>query len=168
MNPNQLTYRKDIRVSDRDTIRRIVSSSGFFSREEIDLAMELVDDRLSRGSKSDYCYILADNGRHLVGFTCYGRIPATQSSYDLYWIATDVAFRRGGIGKMLMLRTEDIIGKHGGRQVYIETSGRPQYTPTRLFYEACGYIQVAFLRDYYASGDDKIIYVKTLKNEDSP
>ena len=69
---------------------------------------------------------------------------------------------------MLMLRTEDIIGKHGGRQVYIETSGRPQYTPTRLFYEACGYIQVAFLRDYYASGDDKIIYVKTLKNEDSP
>jgi len=162
MNPNLLTYREDVRVSDRDAIRHIVSSSGFFSREEVALAMELVDDRLSRGRKSDYHYVMADNGRNLMGFTCYGPIPATKASYDLYWIATDVIFRRGGIGKMLMLKTEDIIGKRGGRQVYVETSGRSQYEPTRLFYEACGYVRTALLEDFYAPGDDKIIYVKSL------
>ena len=168
MNRKKVTYREDIRISDRDALRRIVSSSGFFSEEEVDLAMELVDDRLARGEESDYHYIVAGNGRELFGFTCYGPIPATRSSYDLYWIAIDDARRREGVGKRLMMKTEELIGKRGGRQVYVETSARSQYAPTRLFYEALGYSQAAFLKDFYAPGDGKMIYVKILANGNLP
>ena len=50
----------------------------------------------------------------------------------------------------------------GGRRVYVETSGRAQYEPTRRFYEACGYAREAVLTDFYAPGDDKVIYGQSL------
>ena len=49
------------------------------------------------------------------------------------------------------------------RQVYIETSNREQYAPTRGFYLRCGYRQEALLKDFYAVGDDKVIYGKVLE-----
>jgi hypothetical protein len=46
--------------------------------------------------------------------------------------------------------------------VYVETSGRRDYAPTRAFYERAGYRPEARLADFYAPGDDKWIYVKPL------
>ena len=37
---------------------------------------------------------------------------------------------------------------------------RPPYAPTRGFYLRCGYYQAALLKDFYAPGDDKVIYAK--------
>jgi len=47
-------------------------------------------------------------------------------------------------------------------QVYADTSSRPQYEPTRAFYLSCGYVQEAFLADFYSPGDGKVIFVKPL------
>ena len=46
--------------------------------------------------------------------------------------------------------------------MYVETSSRPLYRPTRRFYQARGYAPQAVLPEFYAPGDDKMIYVKTL------
>ena len=37
------------------------------------------------------------------------------------------------------------------------------YVPTRAFYEACGFVQVAHLPDHYAPGDGKLILEKALR-----
>ena len=50
----------------------------------------------------------------------------------------------------------------GARRVYVDTSSRSQYEPTRAFYLACGYAREAFLADFYAPGDGKVIFVKAL------
>jgi hypothetical protein len=50
----------------------------------------------------------------------------------------------------------------GGLRVYAETSGRPQYEPTRAVYERLGFFREAHLKDFYAPGDDKVFYVKVL------
>jgi len=39
-----------------------------------------------------------------------------------------------------------------------ETSGRPLYEPTRQFYLKNGYELEATLREFYGSGDDKLVY----------
>ena len=62
-----------------------------------------------------------------------------------------------------MVQTEKLIEASGGRQLYDETSSRDQYKPTHKYYEACGYRQEAFLKNFYAEGDGKIIYSKVLK-----
>jgi hypothetical protein len=54
------------------------------------------------------------------------------------------------------------MAQRGARRIYADTSSRPQYEPTRRFYEACGYRREAFLADFYAPGDGKIIFGKEL------
>ena len=54
------------------------------------------------------------------------------------------------------------IAAAGGRRVYIDTSSRPQYAPTRAFYRACGFHQEALLADFYDQGDGKAIFCKVL------
>jgi hypothetical protein len=46
--------------------------------------------------------------------------------------------------------------------MYVDTSGRAQYAPTRAFYEHMGYERAAVLEDFYAPGDAKVIYSKIL------
>jgi GNAT superfamily N-acetyltransferase len=158
-----VTFRYEALPTDREAVRRMVDSTGVFSPVEIDVAVELVDDRLESGDKSDYHFVFAEHDGRVVGYTCYGRIPLTVASFDLYWIAVDKSFHGKKIGRLLLDRTEELIRKMGGRQIYIETSNRHQYAPTRGFYLRCGYEQAALFADFYAPGDDKVIYVRVLE-----
>ena len=99
----------------------------------------------------------------VIGYTCYGLVPATVSSYDIYWIVVANDLQGQGLGKRLMAETEKIILQSGGKQVYAETSSREQYKPTHKFYESCGFQKEAFLKNFYADNDGKIIYSKVLK-----
>jgi GNAT superfamily N-acetyltransferase len=162
MTHHSIKFRCDVRPDDRETVRRLVDSTGVFSPVEIDVAVELVDDRLTRGGQSEYQFVFAELDGRTVGYTCYGPIPLTAASFDLYWIAVDKAIHGQKVGRALLERTEELIHQLGGRQVYIETSNRHDYVPTRGFYLRCGYQQEALLKDFYAMGDDKVIYVKGL------
>jgi len=160
---HQLTYRQQIQASDMEAIDRIVKSSGFFSAAEIDLALELADEKLISGPASSYQFLFGEQAGTVWGYTCFGLIPATAASYDLYWIAVDNHCRTRGLGRQLLQKSEDIISHCGGRHIYVETSARLQYQPTHRFYERCGYIQEALLKDFYAAGDSKVIYSKKLE-----
>jgi hypothetical protein len=47
--------------------------------------------------------------------------------------------------------------------MFIDTSGRDQYRPTRSFYERMGYRTREIIPDFYAPGDDKVVYHKELR-----
>lgn len=158
-----LQIRTEVRRSDIDAVRRIVESTGFFHSYETAVAVELVEERLQRGPASGYEFVFADSGGEPAGYTCYGLIGCTQASYDLYWIAVAQDRQGLGLGRILIEETERRIAAAGGLRVYIETSNRPLYVPTRGFYLRCGYEQEAVLKDFYAPGDDKVIYGKALK-----
>jgi ribosomal protein S18 acetylase RimI-like enzyme len=159
---DSLELRRTLVVGDSETVRQLVGSTGFFRQDEIEVAVELVDDRLTKGDASDYHFLFADVGGTTAGYACYGAISCTLGSFDLYWIAVDRRFQRQGIGRKLLEETERLIASCDGRQIYIETSGRPQYAPTRAFYEQCGYSVVAVLSDFYDRNDDKVILRKVL------
>jgi ribosomal protein S18 acetylase RimI-like enzyme len=157
-----LRFREEVHPSDRDVVRDIIMASGFFSLAEVAIAVELVEARLAQGRQSGYDFIFAEHDRDVVGYTCFGPIPGTVVSYDLYWIAVRHQYRGQGVGSILIRRSEEMITALGGRRIYVETSSRALYTPTHAFYEARGYRQEALLEDYYAPGDSKLIYVKVV------
>lgn len=157
------TYRQKIKPSDIEAIADIVESSDFFSDEEVEIAIELAEDKLEKQGISSYNFLFAEDGKCVAGYTCYGLIPATSSSYDIYWIVVSRNLRGQGLGKLLLAETEKLIYQSGGRQIYAETSSRDQYKPTHKFYESCGYHKEAFLKNFYSEGDGKIIYAKVLK-----
>lgn len=163
MNIPNLTYRRQIKPSDLDSIARIVKSSSFFSPAEIDLALELAKEKLADDASS-YQFLFGEDRDLVWGYTCFGLIPATDGSYDLYWIAVDDHLRNSGMGRQLMKKTEEIIRDGDGKRIYAETSSRHQYQATHRFYESCGYIQEAVLKDFYAQGDSKVIYSKALRS----
>jgi GNAT superfamily N-acetyltransferase len=155
--------RAGVRPEDRTAVRRLVASSGFFSQSEEEIAVELVDDALNKGeSASGYHFLFAEEGGRPVGYVCFGPIAGTAASHDLYWIVVDDTRRGHGVGRLLEKACADAVRGLGGRRLYVDTSSRPQYEPTRAFYRACGYFEAACLDDFYAVGDGKVIFVKSL------
>jgi len=161
----KLTYRTEVRPEDRQAVRAILESTGFFYPEEIGVAVELVEERLQRGEASGYHFEFAEAGGEVAGYTCYGPIACTRASFDLYWIGVRQEHRRAGLGRRLLARAEGEIRRLGGQRIYVETSSRAQYEPTRRFYLACGYRLEAQLEDFYAPGDGKTIFLKVLEPE---
>ena len=89
LSPAPVTFRYELCPEDRQRVRQIVESTGFFSAAEVDVAVELVDERLAKGEASGYYFVFAEVDGRTVGYSCYGPIPATATSYELYWIAVD-------------------------------------------------------------------------------
>lgn len=172
--PTGIRLRYDVRPADRIAVRRIVESTNFFASDEGDVAVELVDERLVKGESCGYFFAFADiepssetqqpdnAGSETVAYVCYGPIPCTVGSFDLYWIAVDQSAQRRGLGRVLLNEAERLIRKEDGRHVYIETANRRLYAPTQNFYESCGYECVSVLADFYGIGDDKVTFRKVL------
>ena len=158
---SSITLRYDVRERDLATVREIVESTGFFYPSEVDVAVELVEERLRKGEASGYFFAFAELDGRTVGYSCYGPIACTASSFDIFWLAIHSDAQRRGMGKWLMSVTEELIFGRGGERIYVETSGREHYLPTRKFYDRCGYHQVAELPEFYGEKDSKVIYLKT-------
>jgi ribosomal protein S18 acetylase RimI-like enzyme len=160
MNHSHLTYRQTVQPADCERVAEIVASTGFFSPEEVSIAVELVEENLAKGDASGYLFLFAEKAGITIGYACYGPIPGTLASYDFYWLAVHPDYQGQGIGKKILAQMEALIIAGGGRKIYLDTSSRAQYEPTRKFHERNGYRQCAFLEDYYAPGDGKVTYVK--------
>ncbi|MBN2720111.1 MAG: GNAT family N-acetyltransferase [Proteobacteria bacterium] len=154
--------RKEVFLSDVASVRSIVRATGFFTEEEIQMAGELVETYLQQGEQSGYRFLFLEEEGRVVGYACFGEISCTNHRYDLYWIAVDPKEQGKGLGRKILEETESEIRSLGGQKVYIETSSRPRYLPTRQFYLARGYVVDAQLKDFYNWGDDKVIFSRTL------
>ncbi len=159
---NAISVRRNLRATDRPSIERLLSATGFFNPEELEVAMELVDDRLIEGEESHYRFLVADHLSRVAGYACWGPILGTAESADLYWIAVDPTCQGLGVGRALLAESERWLAEAGRLRVWVETAGRPQYDPTRAFYLACGYRIAAELEGFYGPGDDKVVFLKVL------
>ena len=131
-----MLWRKALQQSDAAAVGALVRETGFFSEEEQQVAIELVEETLLRGAASGYEFVFTDDpddpGK-LLGYACFGPIPATRSSYDLYWIAVAPSQQGKGLGAKLLQRSRAPCVESGATQMFLDTSGRPQYVPTRSF-----------------------------------
>ncbi len=159
---DQCTFRYEPVTADVHHVRALAESTGNFYPHEITIAVELVKEALTDGPAAGYRFVFIESAAGLHAYACYGLIPLTQSSYDLYWIVVGRPWQRQGLGRWLLAEVERLVRDAGGTQLYVDTSGRAQYQPTRQFYESQGYVPVAVLPDFYAPGDPKIIYAKKL------
>lgn len=157
-----LAIRRELTAADRESLEAVIRGTGFFNPEEIAVAVELIDDRLSLGEESHYRFLVAEADGGVAGYACWGPIPGTASSVDLYWIVVHPERQGNGIGAALLRAAEEQIAASGRSRVYVETSTRAQYDPTRRFYLSCGYGLAAELPDFYAPGDGKAMFLKVL------
>lgn len=157
----------------RNRIREILDATSVFRDDEVEVALELFDETFATGPArapydpgdgvANYEFVGSFSAEgELVGYVCYGATPGTDRTYDLYWIATHPRFQGEGAGTQLLDEVERRLRQREARLIVVETSSRGDYAPTRHFYEARGYGRTAQLKDYYAPGDDRVIYTKRL------
>jgi GNAT superfamily N-acetyltransferase len=156
---------RHLSVADRGRIEEITRAVGLFREDEIPVALEVFDEAVRVGTgPSPYSVLGADVDGRLAGWICWGPTPCTLGTYDLYWMAVDPAVQGTGIGTALILEMERRLAGLA-RLIIVETAGRPDYASTRRFYESRGYRPTATIPDFYAPGDDQVVFVKRVNGE---
>lgn len=151
-----------VQPADRDRIHEILTAVGNFNNIEIRVAMELVDDALKGGERSDYLVRVVDDDSGITGYVCFGKTPLTDSTYDFYWMAVHPRSQHRGFGRALISTVENEARQKGGTLLILETSTLDSYRRTVRIYEQAGYMLAARIRNFYRPGDDKLIYIKEL------
>ena len=156
---------RHLSAADRGRIEEITRAVGLFRPDEISVALEVFDEAVRAGPRAEpYSALGADVDGSLAGWICWGPTPCTLGTYDLYWMAVDPTLQGAGIGTALVLEMERRLGGLA-RLIVVETAGRPDYAATRRFYESRGYRPTATIPDFYAPGDDQVVFVKSVSGE---
>ena len=155
---------------DRARLAELLVATGAFHADEVEVALALFDRAQATtnggaggdGTEDGYEFLGAFDDERLVGYACFGATPATEGTYDLYWLAVDPAAQGRGIGRALVRAVEQELGGRGARLLIVETSSRADYAGTREFYAHRGYVEAARVRDFYAPADDRIVLTTRL------
>ena len=157
---------RPIVANDRQVVLELIHLTGLFTKEEEQVAMEVIDVCLTKSGQQDYIIVVIENEQGAIaGYMCYGPTPMTEGVVDLYWLAVHPGKHRQGYGKALIQWLEKAVQEKKGRLIVIETSSRDKYAATCNFYQRLGYVENACIRDFYRPGDNLLIYCKYFKPE---
>jgi ribosomal protein S18 acetylase RimI-like enzyme len=154
---------RKLHPEDREQIQKILSSIQLFSREEKDVALELIDEAIAKPQQEYYNIYVYEEENKVLGYHCTGKRALTDGVFDMYWIVVDPATQNKGIGKKLLEHVENFAREGNGRWILAETSSREDYTPTRNFYMRNHYSILAEIKDFYAVNDNLVIFGKYIK-----
>lgn len=149
--------------ADRAALEALIASVENFNPAERECALELVDIYLDHEDQKDYAFaVAADDAARVCAYACWGPVPLTRGTFDLYWIATHPSARGRGCGRTLMAHVEDLVRQQGGRLLVAETSAKESYRNTIKFYQRLNFQEASRIRDFYDVGDDRLIFIKRL------
>jgi len=155
---------RPLEATDLDPLIQIVENCGNFRPEEVEIAREVLTDALEQGPEGDYRTCVLASREIVLGFSVHGRVPMTDGTWDLYWIAIDPTCQGRGVGRKLLAHVEERVKEARGRWLIAETSTIPSYDGTRAFYAKNGYQIVGNIPDFYTAGDGRVTYGKDLLN----
>jgi GNAT superfamily N-acetyltransferase len=160
-----MSYRiRSIEPEDREPIRAMIEGTGAFKPHEVDVAMELVDVALTQPGQDDYHpFVLVEDDGTVASYACFGKNAMTTGTFDFYWLATRADRMGKGYGRAIVAFVEAQVLQMGGYLLVIETSSQESYGDTRAFYDKIGCELAAQIGDFYAPGDDKLIYLRRLR-----
>ncbi len=156
-----------LKPADAKIIEGILKKIPLFKKEDIKVAMELVNITASNLLQTDYNVFVYENNGTVLGYHCTGKRPLTDAVYDLYWIVTDPDHGKQGIGKSLLEHAEDFVLKNNGRWMLIETSSKESYSATRNFYMRNNYSIISEINDFYSQGESLLVLGKYFNNKNN-
>ncbi len=152
-------------ADDHPSLRALAADTGFFRPAELVALDEVLRDYELERIRADHrCLTKVGTEGRPLGFAYYAPSSMAERAWYLYWIVVAPASQGRGIGRALMAHAEaDIRASGRGRLFLIETSSQPLYEPTRRFYRSLGFDLASALADFYADGDDLIVFAKRLE-----
>jgi len=115
------------------------------------------------GETNEEMWLTCKNDNKTVGF-CYAvQEQLAEGTWNMLAIAVHPKRQNKGFGTAMVKRLEEVLKQDGLRVLIADTSGTEAFEKTRNFYKQNGYTQAATIPDFWAEGDDKITFWKSLK-----
>jgi len=149
--------------ADTPHLLTITKGTRVFRPIEIQALQEVLDDYHATAHAHGHRSITCEHEGPPIGFAYYAPAAMTDRTWYLYWIAVNKDIHAKGVGTKLLHYLEEDVRRQQGRILLIETSSLAHYELTRRFYLKHQYDQVATLPDYYADGDDMVVFRKRMR-----
>jgi len=153
---------RPLRASDVGPLAAILGACGLFRADEVEVGREVLEEAARDGEAGHYRVLVAERDGRALGWSCHGRVPMSDASFDLYWIAVQPEAQGQGIGAKLLDEVEARVRAAGGRWLLAETSDCAAYRATRAFYRARGYRALGLVPDFYRPRDGRTTFGKRL------
>jgi ribosomal protein S18 acetylase RimI-like enzyme len=144
-------------AADQPGLKAVIDAIGLFPSEMLD---GMLAPYLARDFSEGFWLTLDEGGP--VGVAYCGPERMAPGAWNLWLIAVHPDRQRRGHGTALLREVERALAMRGERILLIETSGLPEFAPTRAFYGTCGFTEEARIRDFYQDGEDKVVFRKAL------
>ena len=132
-----------------------------FQEDETAVLAEMLADALN-GDLPDHHWIVLEDAATVIAAAYVAPEVMSDRACNLYFIAVARQHQGRGHGTTLLTHVEKMLRKRGERLLLIETSGLDSFAATRRFYLGNGYEAEARIRDFYRTGEDKIVFRKLL------
>nr|WP_290222107.1 GNAT family N-acetyltransferase [Trichocoleus desertorum] len=148
-------------LDDTPALLALADATGLFPASALELLRQMLVDALEGDSDAEQFWITDDNNGP-VGVAYCEPERMTDRTWNLQLIAIHPDLQGQGRGVKLLRYVEQALRERDGRVLLVETSGLPSFDRTRSFYKKCGFEEEARIRDFYAAGDDKVVFRKVL------
>ncbi|WP_298959908.1 GNAT family N-acetyltransferase [uncultured Roseibium sp.] len=142
---------------DIPALQLILDQTGLFPSE---MLPEMLDPSLTETSEAFWLTCHA-NGKAM-GFCFVVPEELAEGTWNMLALAVHPDLQGKGFGTALVRAAESHLRDNSQRILIVETSGTEGFAPTRKFYVQNGYEEEARIRDFWAPGDDKMIFRKAL------
>jgi ribosomal protein S18 acetylase RimI-like enzyme len=120
--------------------------------------IEYLKDYLKYG-----CILVAKEDEELIGASIIGMqnplIWVDGKKYEIFALGVLPEYRNKGIGKELVLKSEEVARDNGAENIILDT--HESMPATRKFYKDLGYEEIGTLESYYGNGN-AVFFIKQL------
>lgn len=155
-------------LDDVPAILAIVEAIGF-QLSELEVVNKLLTDYFANGngrdslqnSNAERFWLTNDEDNDgVIGLAYCEPERMTDQTWNLQLIAVHPDYQGQGHGGNLLRHVEETLKACGGRMLLVETLA--SFNLAQAFYRKYGYEEEARIRDFYAAGDDKVVFRKVL------
>lgn len=139
---------------DQAAVRAIATASGLFAPDEAAMIDAMIAGHFA--DLADHCWIIL---RDQTG-AAYAAPEMAQGTWNRLFVAVLPAHRGKGGGTALLQAVEAHLRHQAARLMIVETSGLGSFAQTRAFTSKAGFGEEARICDFYAAGDDKVVFRK--------
>ena len=142
---------------DLPALQQVLAATELFPAE---MLPDMIAPALAGFNEDSWLTCLQDGAP--VGLCYTAPEELTEGTWNMRAIAVLPAAQGLGLGAALVAAVEADLREQGARVLIVDTSGTDDFAPTRAFYTKNGYTEEARVRDFWADGDDKVIFRKGL------
>lgn len=154
-----------VHPGERAALLNLAVRTGLFAPDEAEALLggvldSLAASELPAGHAVVVCRDSSDGAA--IGWSYFAPDAYADKVWNVWWIGVNPDHHGGGAGQAILAHIEREARASGARVIVIETSDQPHLARARTFYRKFGYVERGRIPDFYADGDAKVIFSRSL------